>query len=130
MKKKNFFFFSKKNYKKKTFSKKNFSKKNTFQKKKTFQKKNTFQKKTLFKKKHFSKKKKTSLMKDRGDPMLIKPVKFPKQIEKNHRHVVEGTVRPVFSEILEWLQEFKEILVDDEFLNREALTSVLLMKCL
>ena len=33
-------------------------------------------------------------------------------------------------EIPEWLQQFRENLVDDEFLNMETLTPVLLMKCL
>ena len=37
---------------------------------------------------------------------------------------------PLDSEIPEWLQEFRENLVDDEFHYREALTPVLLMKLL
>ena len=37
---------------------------------------------------------------------------------------------PLYSEIPEWLQEFKENLVDDEIPYMESLTPVLLMKCL
>ena len=37
---------------------------------------------------------------------------------------------PLYSEIPEWLQEFRENLVDDEILNMETLTPVLFMKCL
>ena len=55
-------------------------------------------------------------MKDQGDPILIKPVKIQKtnkketMIERNPLFVDSG--RESF-EIPEWLQEFREILVDD-----------------
>ena len=58
-------------------------------------------------------------MKDRGDPILIKPVKFQKQMKKEPQKVRGDTLLkerrdPLYSEILEWLQEFRKILVDDE----------------
>ena len=52
------------------------------------------------------------LMKDRGDPTLIKPVKFQKP-SKNLPQIERGN--SLDSEIPEWLQEFRENLVDDEF---------------
>ena len=54
-------------------------------------------------------------MKDRGDPILIKPVKFQKNHEKEPK-IECGS--PLCSDILEWLQEFKENLVDDEVPER------------
>ena len=50
-------------------------------------------------------------MKDRGDPILIKPVKFQKQIKKEPQKERGGLS---YSEIPEWLQEFTENLVDDK----------------
>ena len=49
-------------------------------------------------------------MRDRGDPILIKPVKFQKQKKKEPQ---KERGDPLYSEIPEWLQEFREILVDD-----------------
>ena len=45
---------------------------------------------------------------DQGDPMLIKPVKFQKKKPQKERW------DPLFSELPEWLQEFRENLVDGE----------------
>ena len=58
-------------------------------------------------------------MKDRGDPILIKPVKFQKQIQKESQKERRDTLMkergdPGNSEIPEWLQEFREILVEYE----------------
>ena len=50
--------------------------------------------------------------------MLIKPIKFQKQIKKKNRKNGETRCRrngdPLYSEIREWLQEFRVNLVDDE----------------
>ena len=57
-------------------------------------------------------------MTDRGDLMIPKPIKPRKQIKRNPRW--NGATRCVLrsvrasSEIPEWLQEFRENLVDDE----------------
>ena len=50
-------------------------------------------------------------MSDRGDLMLTKPIKLQKPTKKETT-IELGT--PLFSEIPEWLQEFRENLVDDE----------------
>ena len=50
-------------------------------------------------------------MTDRGDLMITKQIKSPKQIKRNPRGTQSD---PLCSEILEWLQEFREILVDEE----------------
>ena len=50
-----------------------------------------------------------------------KPNKMEPKIERDD---------PLCSEISEWLQEFRENVVDDKFLNTETLTPVLLMKYL
>ena len=46
-----------------------------------------------------------------GDPLLIKPIKFQKQIKKEPQKEQED---PLYSQIPEWLQEFRDNLVDDE----------------
>ena len=58
-------------------------------------------------------------MSDQGDPILTKPIKIEKTNKKKEPKRERGD--PLFadssragSEILEWLQEFREILVDDE----------------
>ena len=48
---------------------------------------------------------------ERGDPLLPKPTKNPKP-NKNENHQKER-VDPLCSDIPEWLQEFRENLVDD-----------------
>ena len=50
------------------------------------------------------------LMRDRSDPMITKPGKIQKQTKKSKRKQSD----PLCSEIQEWLQEFRENLVDDE----------------
>ena len=50
-------------------------------------------------------------MTDRGDLMITKPIKSQKQIKRNPRG---NRATPLCSEIPEWLQEFRENLVDDE----------------
>ena len=50
-------------------------------------------------------------MKDRGDLMITKPIKTQKP-DKKESKIERGD--PLYSEILEWLQEFRENLVDDE----------------
>ena len=63
-----------------------------------------------------------------GQPEEIQANKIPKTNKKET--TVERRNPCGDSEIPEWLQEFKENLVDDEkFHYREALTPVLLMKC-
>ena len=77
------------------------------------------------------------LMKDRGDPMLIKPIEFQRNkwkrtTERTVRHVVEGTERPVKF----WNPGVAARIQRkfggwwNKFLNMETLTPVLLMKCL
>ena len=62
-----------------------------------------------------------------GQPEEIQANKIP----TNKKETTIERRNPCDSEIPEWLQEFKENLVDDEkFHYREALTPVLLMKCL
>ena len=51
------------------------------------------------------------LMKDRGDLMISKPIKSQKTNKKESKSEQSD---PLCSEIPEWLQEFREILVDDE----------------
>ena len=46
-----------------------------------------------------------------GDPMLMKPIKLQKLMKKEPQ---KERGNPLYSEILEWLQEFRENLVDDE----------------
>ena len=58
-------------------------------------------------------------MKDGGDPMLIKSIKPQKPIKKEPQKEREDPLLkergdPLYSEIPEWLQEFRENLVDDE----------------
>ena len=73
---------------------------------------------------------------ERGDPyssetseeLLNKPTKIPKP-NKNENHERERE-DPYYSDIPEWLQEFRENLVDDRFLNAETHTQVLLMSYL
>ena len=48
---------------------------------------------------------------ERGDPLLPKPTKNPKT-NKNEDHDVERG-DPLCSDVPEWLQEFRENLVDD-----------------
>ena len=48
---------------------------------------------------------------ERGDPLLTKPTKNPKP-NKNENHEIERG-DPLYSDIPEWLQEFRENLVDD-----------------
>ena len=66
-------------------------------------------------------------MMDQGNLMKPKPIKSQNQI-KMETTIERGN--PLDSEIPEWLQEFKENLVDEKFHYREALTPVLLMKLL
>ena len=63
-----------------------------------------------------------------GQPDETQANKIPKP-NKNENH---GTERgdPLYSHIPEWLQEFRENLVDDEIPIQETLTPVLLMKFL
>ena len=49
-------------------------------------------------------------MKDRGDLMITKPINLPK-LNKKETTIELGD--PLYSEIPEWLQEFRENLVDD-----------------
>ena len=65
--------------------------------------------------------------KERGDP-LTKPTKNPKP-NKNEGHELERR-DPFCSEIPEWLQEFRENLVDDRVPERRDSPPVLLMKYL
>ena len=73
-------------------------------------------------------------MKDRGDPILIKPITFQKTNKKEHQKERGDTLLmercdPLYSEILEWLQEFRENLVDDRVPEHgDTLTPVFLMK--
>ena len=64
---------------------------------------------------------------DQGD--LMKP-----KLKKNKNQIKETTIErsdPLYSEIPEWLQEFRENLVDDlKIQYTEILTQVLLMKFL
>ena len=53
---------------------------------------------------------------ERGDPLLPKPTKNPKPNE-NENHDIERC-DPLCSDIPEWLQEFKENLVDDRVPER------------
>ena len=57
-------------------------------------------------------------MRDRGDPILTKPIKIPNQIKKPQKERGDTLLRErgdtLYSEIPEWLQEFRERLVDDE----------------
>ena len=58
-------------------------------------------------------------MSDRGDPILTKPIKNPKPNKKEAQRERGDTLLrergdPFYSEIPEWLQEFRENLVDDE----------------
>ena len=62
-------------------------------------------------------------MKDRGDPILIKPVKNPKTNQREpHKERNDTLLKqredPLYSEIPEWLQEFRENVVDDEIPER------------
>ena len=50
-------------------------------------------------------------MNERGDPLLPKPTKNPKPNKEENHEKERGN--PWCSEILEWLQEFRENLVDD-----------------
>ena len=50
-------------------------------------------------------------MTDRGDLMITKPIKTKKPNKKESKREQSD---PLCSEMREWLQEFKEILVDDE----------------
>ena len=55
-------------------------------------------------------------MKDRGDPILIKPSKVPKTNQKEPQRERGDTLLrergdPLYSEIPEWVQEFRENLV-------------------
>ena len=50
-------------------------------------------------------------MKDRGDLMITKPIKTPKPIKIESKKEQSDSL---CSEIPEWLQEFRDILVDDE----------------
>ena len=50
-------------------------------------------------------------MTDRGDLMITKPIKIPKPKNKESKKEQSDSL---CSEIPEWLQEFKEILADDE----------------
>ena len=60
-----------------------------------------------------------------GQPDETQANKLPKT-NKKETTIERGD--PLYSEIPEWLQEFREILVDDEIPLQEALTPVLLMK--
>ena len=62
-----------------------------------------------------------------GQPEEIQANQNPKT---NQKETTIERGNPCDSEILEWLQEFREILVDDEIPLHEALTPVLLMKFL
>ena len=56
-------------------------------------------------------------MRDRGNPILTKPTKIKKQKEPQKERgdtLLKERRDPLYSEIPEWLQEFREILVDDE----------------
>ena len=53
---------------------------------------------------------------ERGDPLLTKPTKNPKP-NKNENHEKEQG-DPLYSDIPEWLQEFRENLVDDRVPER------------
>ena len=58
-------------------------------------------------------------MSDRGDPILTKPIKIQNAIKKEPQKERRDTLLrerrdPLYSEIPEWLQEFRENLVDDE----------------
>ena len=62
-------------------------------------------------------------MSDRGEPILVKPIEFQNQRKKEPKRE-RGD--PLFadsgrasSEIPEWLQEFRENLVDDEISEHE-----------
>ena len=48
-------------------------------------------------------------MKDRGDPMLTKPIELHKQKKEPQSERDD----PLYSGVPEWLQEFRENLVDD-----------------
>ena len=59
----------------------------------------------------------TTVFEKSGRPGVDRANKTSKKLIKNQRrrrHVVEGTGNPLYSEILEWLQECRENLVDDE----------------
>ena len=62
-----------------------------------------------------------------GQPDETQANKIPKP-NKKETTIERGN--PLDSEIPEWLQEFRENLVDDEIPLQEALTPVLLMKLL
>ena len=53
----------------------------------------------------------TTVVKDRGDLMITKPIKTERPIKRNPRG--NKATDPLCSEIPEWLQEFMENLVDD-----------------
>ena len=58
-------------------------------------------------------------MRDRGDPIFTKPIKNPKLPKKEPQKERRDTLLrergdPLYSEIPEWLQEFRENMVDDE----------------
>ena len=55
-------------------------------------------------------------MSDQGDPTLIKPVKTKKKEPQRERGdtLLREREDPLYSDIPEWLQEFRENLVDDE----------------
>ena len=63
---------------------------------------------------------------ERGNLWKPKPTKIPKT-NKKETTIERGNLCDD-SEIPEWLQEFRENLVDDEIPLQEALTPVLLMK--
>ena len=72
----------------------------------------------------------SELVDDRtGKPVETQANKIPKTIKKKETTIERGNLCDD-SEIPEWLQEFRENLVDDEISLREALTPVLLMKFL
>ena len=54
-------------------------------------------------------------MSDQGDPTLTKPIKIPNQDSQKERgDTLLREQDPVYSEIPEWQQEFRENLVDEE----------------
>ena len=62
-----------------------------------------------------------------GQPDETQANKTQKNNKKKKKTTIERS-NLLYSEIPEWLQEFRDILVDDEFHYKEALTPVLLMK--
>ena len=69
-------------------------------------------------------------MNDRGGPILTKPVKFTKKQKERRDTFLKERGDPLYSEIPEWLQEFRENLVDDEIPEHEDSHASSSLKCL